>query len=190
MPVSREQIGALLESYRPRLERLICVRASEALFYKMNLDDIFQELYLSAYYRIEYINASPEVPLMIKLRTILLQTLIDLERRYLAAQKRAPGREASPGNSSNISFLNNLADSLTSPSKKIAKLERAEIVRCAMRELSPTDQEILILRHFEQLSAQECSAALNIDTSAMGMRYLRALRKLKSLLESNPEFQL
>jgi RNA polymerase sigma-70 factor (ECF subfamily) len=39
------------------------------------------------------------------------------------------------------------------------------------------------MRHFEQLSNQEVAAALGLSEAAAGMRHLRALRRLKTLLE-------
>ncbi|HEX5443764.1 MAG TPA: sigma factor-like helix-turn-helix DNA-binding protein, partial [Pirellulales bacterium] len=38
------------------------------------------------------------------------------------------------------------------------------------------------LRHFEQLSNQETAQALGLSEPAAGMRYLRAVRRLRALL--------
>ena len=55
-----------------------------------------QETFASALKREDFFANAPEVPIYFKLRTILFQTMVDLERRHLAAQKRdrAKGRSA------------------------------------------------------------------------------------------------
>jgi RNA polymerase sigma-70 factor (ECF subfamily) len=46
------------------------------------------------------------------------------------------------------------------------------------------DREVLALRHFEQLSPAETARVLGIKEKAAGMRYVRALRRLKEILTS------
>ena len=52
-------------------------------------------------------------------------------------------------------------------------------------QLPVADREILALRHFEQLSPVEAAAILGINDKTGSMRYLRALRRLKDLLQSH-----
>ena len=52
----------------------------------------------------------------------------------------------------------------------------------ALLELNELDRDIIIMRHYEQLSNDEVSQALNLQPAAASMRYLRALRKLKNQL--------
>jgi RNA polymerase sigma-70 factor (ECF subfamily) len=48
------------------------------------------------------------------------------------------------------------------------------------------DREVLTLRHFEQLSNVEVAQVLGIQERAASMRYIRALRRLKAILETVP----
>ena len=48
----------------------------------------------------------------------------------------------------------------------------------------PLDREVLALRHFEQLTVSETAKVLDIKEKAAGMRYVRALRRLKEILTS------
>ena len=48
--------------------------------------------------------------------------------------------------------------------------------------MDPIDREVLVLRHFEQLSNGECARVLGLGESAATKRYLRALRRLKDML--------
>jgi RNA polymerase sigma-70 factor (ECF subfamily) len=52
-----------------------------------------------------------------------------------------------------------------------------------LEQLGDDDREIILMRHFEQLSNQEVATALRLTEAAAGMRHLRALRRLKALLE-------
>jgi RNA polymerase sigma-70 factor (ECF subfamily) len=58
--------------------------------------------------------------------------------------------------------------------------------QAALDELDDTDREIVLLRHFEQLTSGETAEALGLSPAAAGMRYLRAMRRLRSLLDEVP----
>ena len=49
--------------------------------------------------------------------------------------------------------------------------------------MDPLDRELLALRHFEQLSPAETARELGIVEKATGMRPLRALQRLKGILD-------
>jgi RNA polymerase sigma-70 factor (ECF subfamily) len=49
--------------------------------------------------------------------------------------------------------------------------------------LSSEDREIVLLRHLEQLSMIECAEVLGISQSAATQRQLRALERLRRLLD-------
>jgi RNA polymerase sigma-70 factor (ECF subfamily) len=53
-------------------------------------------------------------------------------------------------------------------------------------QLGPLDREILVLRHFEQLSNVEAAQVLDIQPAAASKRYFRALRRLKEVLHDMP----
>jgi RNA polymerase sigma-70 factor (ECF subfamily) len=52
----------------------------------------------------------------------------------------------------------------------------------ALNSMDPLDREVLALRHFEQLTPTETAQVLGIKEKAAGMRYVRALRRLKDIL--------
>jgi RNA polymerase sigma-70 factor (ECF subfamily) len=52
--------------------------------------------------------------------------------------------------------------------------------------MDPLDREVLVLRHFEQLSNTEAAQVLEIRESAASKRYVRALQRLKEILMSMP----
>jgi len=59
----------------------------------------------------------------------------------------------------------------------------------AIGEMDATDQEILALRHFEELTNHEVANILDIQVNAASMRYVRALKRLQEILSRFPGFQ-
>ncbi|HEY7426697.1 MAG TPA: sigma-70 family RNA polymerase sigma factor, partial [Gemmataceae bacterium] len=53
----------------------------------------------------------------------------------------------------------------------------------ALGQLSPRDRQVLELRHLEQLSVAETAAVLGISEGAVKTRHVRALQRLRSLLD-------
>ena len=60
------------------------------------------------------------------------------------------------------------------------------MVREALEQLDAIDREVLVLRHFEQMSNHEAAAALAIKPAAASKRYVRAVERLKSVLGADP----
>ena len=58
----------------------------------------------------------------------------------------------------------------------------------ALNGLDPMDREVVVLRHFEELNNVEIAAVLGIEPSAASKRYLRAIRRLKAVLDQVPGF--
>ena len=52
--------------------------------------------------------------------------------------------------------------------------------------MEPIDREILALRHFEELSNGEAAEVLGLSKTAANNRYIRALGRLRDLLEQVP----
>ncbi len=116
-----------------------------------------------------------------------MQTLFDMHRRHLGAQRRNAGRDVSleaPGGGSSASnrLAACLADSITSPSGAAAGEELTRQLEAAIGSMGQIDQEIIALRHFEDLTNLEAAEALGISPTAASNRYVRAVARLKELL--------
>ena len=77
---------------------------------------------------------------------------------------------------------------MTSPSQAAIRRELQERLRAALAEMDPLDREVLALRHFEELTNGEVAQVLGLSKSAASNRYLRALGRLKEMLEAIPGF--
>ena len=75
---------------------------------------------------------------------------------------------------------------LTSPSHAAVRAELVLQVQEALNALDPLDREVVALRHFEQLNNAETAQLLGLQESAASKRYIRALKKLKSILSGLP----
>ena len=66
--------------------------------------------------------------------------------------------------------------------------ELARNVEAAIHQLNDQDREIILMRHYEHLSNLEIAEVLGLNPPAASMRYLRAVRRLRQLLEEqSPE---
>jgi RNA polymerase sigma-70 factor (ECF subfamily) len=75
---------------------------------------------------------------------------------------------------------------LTSPSQAVARAETAFRLTKALEAMDPIDREVLILRHFDELGNNEVAELLGLRKAAASNRYVRALRRLKEILDSTP----
>ena len=56
-------------------------------------------------------------------------------------------------------------------------------IQNVLNDLDPADREVLSLRHFEQLTNNEVAHVLQLSAAAASVRYFRALKRLRPLLD-------
>jgi RNA polymerase sigma-70 factor, ECF subfamily len=152
---------------------------------------VLQEAYLVAEHRMKHLTRDHPPTLFIWLRQIVNQTLIDIHRRHLGAQKRTAKRDVSihggfTTDSTSASLAFHLLGHLTSPSQATLRAEISQQIDAAMQGLSEIDREMLALRHFEELTNNEAAQVLNMSPQAASMRYVRAIGRLRQVLELIP----
>ena len=148
---------------------------------------MIQEAFLEATSRLENYLEKPTMPFWVWLRFLTAQKLLILHRCHLGTLARDASRDVSlHGRTSALESSAVLADQLlgrlTSPSQAAYRAERKERLEKALVSMEPMDSEILLLRHFEELSNQEAASVLGIRPAAANNRYVRALKRLKALL--------
>ncbi len=189
----RRDPAALAEAFavhRPRLWRMVNFRLDRRLAGRVDPDDVLQESYLAAAKRIGYYAEGGFTSPFLWLRVVVRQTMIDIHRRHVQAQSRDAGREVSvygayPQATSETLAIHLVGD-WTSPSQAAVRVEMVDKVQAAIATMSPMDQEVLALRHFEELTNSEVAQTLGIESKAASLRYVRALRRLKEILAELP----
>ena len=88
---------------------------------------------------------------------------------------------------STFELAGQLSDPSKTPQQIAAQRELASHVEAAIQQLGDQDREIVIMRHYEHLSNLEIAAALQLNPPAASMRYLRAVRRLRQLLEAQSQ---
>ncbi len=182
-----DALAVLVEREHDRLLRTVRLRLDQRLARRIDPEDVVQETFLAARTRIAHYASDGFTQPYTWLRTVLLQTLVDLHRHHLGAQMRDAGREAGGvplANSASQALARELSGSVTSPSGAAIRREATGRLTEALTQLSEADREIISLRHFEDLSNEEVAEALAIQPKAASIRYVRALRRLSALLSA------
>ena len=187
----REALAELFLFYRPRLWRIVHFRMHPRLQGRVDADDVLQDAWLKAESRIKYFLSDASRSCFIWFRMIVTQALIELHRRHLGAEKRSANRERSihahwDSDSTSTCLTFHLLGNFSSPSSVVMRAEQSRQLDAALQTLSELDREILALRHFEELTNQEASLVLGLTEQAASARYVRALRRLKRVMETLP----
>ena len=187
-------VAELFSHYTEQLQRMVNFRLDRRLYGRVDPADVLQDSYLEASRRIQDYIDNPAVPFCVWLRQITWQVLLTLHRRHLGAQMRDAGQEMSLHGGGNLhatsmSLAAQLVAHLTSPSQALIREERLSQLREALDSMDEFDREVLALRHFEELSNNEVAAILGLQKTAASNRYVRALKRLKEILETMPDMQ-
>ncbi len=187
-----QALAELFSCERERLWRVIQFRLAEPLRGRLGPEDVLQEAFLAASQRLKHYADSPATSPFIWLRMIVNQTLVDLHRQHLGAQRRDAAREVSLdavpyAQATSASVAIQLIGQFTSPSGAAARADVLTLVQAAIEQMDPIDREVLALRHFEELTNSEVAEALGIEQKAASIRYIRALRRLKEILAQVPD---
>ena len=131
------------------------------------------------------------MPFFLWLRFLTGQRLLRVHRQHLGAEMRDVGREVSlyrgalPAATS-AALAAQLLGRDTRPSEAAVRAERSIRLQEALNSMDPLDREVLALRHFEQLSNSEAARVLGLQESAAAKRYVRALKRLREILDGRP----
>jgi RNA polymerase sigma-70 factor, ECF subfamily len=180
----------LWERHRGPLRRMIGLRLDQALNRRVDASDVVQEVLLKASLRLADYLQNPVMPFHLWLRQLARDHVIDEHRRHRVAARRSVDREQSLAaaflDRSSIELAAQLRDPNLTPAAAVLRHELERRFHAALVELDEPDREIVIMRHFEQLSNNETARVLGVSEAAAGMRHLRALRKLRAILGESP----
>jgi RNA polymerase sigma-70 factor (ECF subfamily) len=184
-------LAVLVERHRERLERMVRLRMDRRLQGRVDPADVVQDAYLGVRRKLAQYSANPRLPFFLWLRLEVGQKLIDVHRFHLGTQMRDAGQEVSLHRGAlpqvtSLSLAEHLLGKLTTASRAAMRVELKLRVQEALNSMDPNDREVLILRHFEELSNAEAAEVLGIKPSAAVNRYVRALKRLKDVFQSMP----
>ena len=190
---TQDRLADAFAEHRQRLIALAKKKLNPILLKRMGEEDVLSESYVNAAKRLDYFAARDDVPVYYKLRTILIQTLADIERRHLQAQGRDAYKElrmengecridGDGGSADGNVCIGELPADITSPASRVDRDERHAILRRALAAMPENDRAILVMRHFDGMGNSECAAALGLTEKAASIRYVRALEKLQQKL--------
>ena len=153
----RERVlGELFESHRARLLRMVELRMDPRLRARLGASDVLQDAFVEVRNRLEDYLASPRMPFFLWLRATAAQRLVMLYRYHIGAQKRDARRQVAMARSgfpdaTSAALVDRLFANQTTPTTGAARMEmRAQLERY-LEQMSPSDREVLVLRHFEEL---------------------------------------
>ncbi|MCC9606547.1 sigma-70 family RNA polymerase sigma factor [Blastopirellula sp. JC732] len=177
----------LLERHRDSLRRMVEMRLDRKIRRRVDASDVVQDVLVEANRRLADYMANPVMPFHLWLRHLAQDRIIDAHRRHRGSQKRSVDLEqniATPVNvdQSSINIIAQICDGEMTPAAAATMSELQARFEQAIAQLDEQDREVVVMRHFEQLSNQEVAAALGLSAAAASMRYLRALRRLRGLL--------
>jgi RNA polymerase sigma-70 factor (ECF subfamily) len=167
----QEALGRLLSAYRDRLKRVIGLRLSRRLSGRVDDSDVLQEAFLEIARKLGDYARDPKLPPFLWMRHLTALQPVEVHRRHLGSRIRDADRE--------VTLYR-------------GRLPMADSASLAAQLLGPltTDREIVALKHFEQLSLAEIAQVLGLSKAGAGSRYLRAVKRLRSILERIPGFEI
>jgi RNA polymerase sigma-70 factor (ECF subfamily) len=183
-----DAINRLLERHRAAIRQMIDRRMDRVIERRVDASDIVQDVMIEANRRLGDYLANPPMPFRLWLRHMARDRLIDAHRRHRVAGNRSLDREVSlqaadEGEQSQADGMAQIPDRELTPAAAATWRELERRFAAAVELLENDDRQIVLLKHFEHLSTAEAAEVLGLTKPAAGMRYLRAMRRLRVLLD-------
>lgn len=183
-------VNDLMNRHRDALRRLVHFRLDRKIAGRVDASDVVQDVLIEANRRLKEYVADPSMPFHLWVRQLAKDRMIDLHRRH-HAQKRSVDKEQPLqgrkfGDRSSLDLAAQLSDQELTPAAATIRKELEERFLEALDQLEDSEREIIVMRHVEHLGNGEVAEALQLSPAAAGMRYLRAIRRLKSVLTDPP----
>ncbi|MHB8970286.1 MAG: sigma-70 family RNA polymerase sigma factor [Pirellulaceae bacterium] len=180
-------VNRLMDRHRQALRRMVQLRLDQKIQGRIDVSDIVQDVLVEANRRLPQYLENPVMSFHLWVRQIAKDRIIDAHRRHRVSAKRSVDREqplAVPAASDHSTFdlAVQLHDPELTPAAAAARQEMTQLVELALGRLGEPDCEVIVMRHYEQLSNTEVAEALGLSEPAASMRYLRAVRRLRELL--------
>jgi RNA polymerase sigma-70 factor (ECF subfamily) len=186
-------LGALWEHHRARLRQMVRLRLDRRLQGRVAPSDVLQNAYLDLAARLpDYARERP-MPTYLWMGLVTGARLIQAHRQHLGAARRDAGREAALDRgvlpqASSAPLAAELLGRLTTARRAAVYAQRQVQLQAGLNGMEPMDREIVALRHFGGLTNRAAAEVRGLSKTAANIRYVRALGRLRDLLEHVPGF--
>jgi RNA polymerase sigma-70 factor (ECF subfamily) len=153
---------------------------------KVDASDLVQQTLLEAHRSFIDFRGQTEAEWLAWLRQILAHNTTDFVRRFRGTEKRQVRRELplhARGADGSVEFFRDPSDPGETPSQLVSRKEREVEVADAINRLSADHQEVIFLRNLQRLSFNDVALRMGRSRPAVQMLWMRALRKLQTILE-------
>jgi RNA polymerase sigma-70 factor (ECF subfamily) len=182
---SAEALGQALEACRGYLLAIAQRQLEPELQAKGGASDLVQETFLKAHQHFDRFHGNAEAELLMWLRRLLLNNLVDFRRLYYETEKRQAGREVEleAGDSSGPRG-GGLAGAEPTPSNLAMEHEKAQLLTRTLERLPADYRQVLILRYQEERSFEEIAGLMHRSVNAVRKLWARAVERLQDEWES------
>lgn len=177
--VSRSQI---IDSCRAYLLAIAQSNLDDQLRAKLGSSDIVQETCMKANAAFNQFRGRTYPELLAWMRQTLVNDLVDVRRKYRAAQVRDVARESPLDAGTGTASPHNLVDPMLTPSSAADMQEQIDALRSALNHLSDEYRQVIIWRNWDRLSFAEIGERLNRSEDAARKLWSRAVAKLADYL--------
>ena len=181
----------LLGMHREPLKRMVAVRMDRRLSARVDPSDVVQDALTEANLHLSEYSRTRPIPFYPWLRRLAWERMVAMARHHIGSSKRSIAREEPAtlelSDGSALDLAGRLASSGTSPSGRLTRQELRDGIHVALLAMDENDREVLILRYLEQLSTHETAIVLSISEGGVKSRLMRALVRLRALLDGTTE---
>ena len=179
-------LAELLQAHAERLLDSIRAELGERLRQRLESQDVLQQVYLEACHSIDqFVERGPD-SFFAWLRRIALNRICDADRKAFRTLKRGGEMRASDLESkvSLDPLFEAIAGNVSTPSRALQRVEQARVLRAALVALSDDQRQVIELRYLKQLNVATTAAKMDRSERAVRSLCVRALIRLRELLEN------
>ena len=188
-PQALEQLFA---RHQERLRKMVRLRLDRRLRGQITSSSVLAEVFQEVCRYIGEYGSNSTGSFFLWLRQLTGQRLQSIHQRHFGDRPRMAGQEFSlyRGAMPQVHSMSLAAQLLgdRAAHRDAARADMLLRLQDALNGMDAMDREVLALCHFEELSEEEVAAVLGIDRDTATLRYLRALKRLKEILNGIPGF--
>jgi RNA polymerase sigma-70 factor (ECF subfamily) len=186
-----QALAEVFARHRDRLRKLVRLRLDRRLHGRLDPSDVLREAAADVARGAGAYLAQPTGPTFLWLRAVTGERLQALHRQHLPARASEAGPElslyrGSMPEANSVSLAAQLLGRMVTVSQAADRAEKQIRLQEALNTMDAFDREILALRHFEELSADEAAAVLGVPVAEATQRYVAALKRLRVVLSRIP----